>query len=583
MEHYLVSARKYRPASFASVVGQKALTATLKNAIATGRLAHSYLFCGSRGVGKTTCARIFAKTINCEHPTPDGEACNQCRSCQDFNAGRSLNIIEMDAASNNSVDDIRALTEQVMTPPINGKFRVFIIDEVHMLTQAAFNAFLKTLEEPPAHAIFILATTEKQKIIPTILSRCQIYDFSTITIRDIVDHLTYVAANEGISVEPAALGAIARKADGAMRDALSIFDQVAASTRGNITYHATLESLNVLDYRFYVRLADMVAAGKVLDTWLLYKEVRDRGFDSMFFLQGIASFFRNMMVARQPQTLPLLDTDPEEGAALTQAAAKFQPEQLLRCLDLLGQADLHYRTAAGNKQFVVELTLARLCQLCSPSPAKPANGEGLTDLQPIGRPTEASPSVPQPTASAPSPQAAPRTETRPVQPAPVPQMRKAAPQPAPRPGMAARPRLNPIVPKQPEQQSAPATLPQTEGHNKFSAQDLKKAWEDFADDHLEEAILVATMRASIPEPAPDGAYVVGVDNPMQLNRLTQWGPTIEAHLRRQLENSSIALRFEIKSGPPQTSALTDREALALMAERNPELRKFVSDFHLTLS
>ena len=282
MQSYQVSARKYRPATFDSVVGQKALTATLKNAVATGRLAHSYLFCGSRGVGKTSCARIFAKTINCEHRTPDGEACNECPSCKAFNAGTSLNILELDAASNNGVDAIRELVDQVQVPPANGRYRVFIVDEVHMLSSGAFNAFLKTLEEPPKHVIFILATTEKHKIIPTILSRCQIYDFHRITIPDMIAHLAYVAGQEGINAEEAALNIIARKADGAMRDALSIFDQVAASCAGNITYKAAIDTLNVLDYEYYNKLLEAFLAGDVFSTWLIYKEIRDAGFDSQF-------------------------------------------------------------------------------------------------------------------------------------------------------------------------------------------------------------------------------------------------------------------------------------------------------------
>ena len=276
MEKYLVSARKYRPATFASVVGQKSLTATLKNAVATNRLAHSYLFCGSRGVGKTSCARIFAKTINCEHRTPDGEACNECDSCRAFNSGTSMNIVELDAASNNGVDDMRQLVDQVQVPPSQGRYRVFIVDEVHMLSTAAFNAFLKTLEEPPSYVVFILATTEKHKIIPTILSRCQIYDFHRITIQDMIDHLKYVASQEGITVEDAGLNVIARKADGAMRDALSIFDQVAASSGGNITYQSAIDNLNVLDYEYYNRLLDTFLAGDVLKSWVIYKEIRDR-------------------------------------------------------------------------------------------------------------------------------------------------------------------------------------------------------------------------------------------------------------------------------------------------------------------
>lgn len=280
MESYIVSARKYRPSTFKSVVGQHALVNTLKNAVKSGRLAHSYLFCGQRGVGKTTMARIFAKAINCEHLTADGEPCNECESCRAFNEQRSLNIIELDAASNNSVDDIRQLTDQVLVPPVTGRYRVFIVDEVHMLSAAAFNAFLKTLEEPPKYVIFILATTERQKILPTILSRCQKYDFQRITPSDIAEQLKYVADHEGYTTEPEALNVIAQKADGAMRDALSIFDQVAAASMGNITYRAAIDNLNVLDYDYYFRLVDAFADNNVEQSLLVYKDVRDHGFDS---------------------------------------------------------------------------------------------------------------------------------------------------------------------------------------------------------------------------------------------------------------------------------------------------------------
>ena len=380
MDHYIVSARKYRPSTFDSVVGQKALTATLKNAIASGRLAHSYLFCGSRGVGKTSCARIFAKTINCLSPTPEGEACNECDSCRAFNEGNSLNIIELDAASNNSVDDIRQLVEQVQIPPGQGRYRVFIVDEVHMLSSAAFNAFLKTLEEPPSYVIFILATTEKHKIIPTILSRCQIYDFNRITVRDMVDHLTYVAKSEGITAEPSALNIIARKADGAMRDALSIFDQVAASSRGNITYRSTIDNLNVLDFNYYNRLLDCFLEGKVLDSWLIYKEIRDKGFDSHFFINGVADYLRDLMVARDPSTIVLLEADDDARKAMAEKAVKCHPEFIYRAMNLCNEADLNYRTVS-NKQFLVELTLAKICQLLSPSPGN--SGEGGGQLQKI--------------------------------------------------------------------------------------------------------------------------------------------------------------------------------------------------------
>ena len=341
MEQYIVSARKYRPSSFKTVVGQKSLTATLKNAIDSDRLAQAYLFCGPRGVGKTSCARIFAKTINCLHPTAEGEACNECESCRAFNEGRSLNIVELDAASNNSVDDIRNLTDQVRVPPQLGKYRVFIIDEVHMLSVAAFNAFLKTLEEPPKYVIFILATTEKHKVIPTILSRCQIYDFTRITINDIVDHLSYVASEEGITAEPAALNVIAQKADGAMRDALSIFDQVAASSMNNITYQSAIANLNVLDYEYYFRLVDAFLQGNVVDSLLIYKEVRDNGFDSLFFVNGLANHIRDLMVAADPRTLPLLEVSNEVGEKYVEQAKRVHPKWCYAAMEHCNSCDLN--------------------------------------------------------------------------------------------------------------------------------------------------------------------------------------------------------------------------------------------------
>ncbi len=380
MEQYIVSARKYRPSTFDSVVGQQALTATLKNAVATGRLAHAYLFCGSRGVGKTSCARIFAKTINCTNRTDDGEACNECDSCRQFNENRSLNIIELDAASNNGVQDIKEVMEQVLVPPTQGRYRVFIIDEVHMLSSAAFNAFLKTLEEPPAHAIFILATTEKHKIIPTILSRCQIYDFNRITINDMVLHMQKVAQTEGYTAEPAALNAIARKADGAMRDALSIFDQVAASTRGNITYEATIENLNMLDHSYYSRLVDAFVAGDVATALLIYKEIRDKGFDSQFFINGLGQYIRDLAMAGSPATLKLVDTTDDIRQAMAKRAATLHPTFFYRAMDLCNSADFNYRQAS-NKQFLIELTLIKLCQQLRPS--SDSSGADGGQLQPL--------------------------------------------------------------------------------------------------------------------------------------------------------------------------------------------------------
>ncbi len=366
MDQYIVSARKYRPSTFGSVVGQKALTATLKNAVATDRLAHAYLFCGSRGVGKTSCARIFAKTINCTNPTPDGEPCNECDSCHSFNENRSMNIIELDAASHNGVDDMKALIDKAMIPPGEGRYRVFIVDEVHMLTTQAFNAFLKTLEEPPSYVVFILATTEKHKIIPTILSRCQIYDFSRITINDMVDHLAYVAAQEGITADRNALGVIARHADGAMRDALSIFDQVAASSRGNITYQATIENLNVLDDKYFEQLMEAFKAENVPAALKVYKQVRDHGFEASFFINGLASYIRDLMVAKNPDTIDLLEAPDDVRKTMAERAAAFPDDFFYKAMRILNQADLNYRTAS-NKQFLTELTLIRLCQLLSPS------------------------------------------------------------------------------------------------------------------------------------------------------------------------------------------------------------------------
>ncbi len=322
---YIVSARKYRPATFKTVVGQPALTHTLKNAIESGRLAQAYLFCGPRGVGKTSSARIFAKTINCLNPTADGEACGECESCVAIQQGSSFNLVELDAASNNSVDDIRALCEQVNIPPSTGKYKVFIIDEVHMLTSSAFNAFLKTLEEPPRHAIFIMATTEKHKVLPTILSRCQVFDFKRITIQDMISHLQYVASQEGITADERALAVIARKADGAMRDALSIFDQVAACTEGNITYEATIENLNVLDDTYYFQLTDAFAAHDVPQALSLYAGIREKGFDSQFFINGLANHLRNMMMMIDPRTAGLLEVGREEAARYAEKFRMFEP------------------------------------------------------------------------------------------------------------------------------------------------------------------------------------------------------------------------------------------------------------------
>ncbi|MBD5250510.1 MAG: DNA polymerase III subunit gamma/tau [Barnesiella sp.] len=595
MEQYIVSARKYRPSTFDSVVGQGALTATLKNAIASQRLAHSYLFCGSRGVGKTSCARIFAKTINCEHPTADGEACNECDSCRAFNEGNSLNIIELDAASNNGVDDMRQLVEQVQVPPSTGRYRVFIVDEVHMLSTAAFNAFLKTLEEPPHYVIFILATTEKHKIIPTILSRCQIYDFNRISVRDIISHLQKVAEREGIKTETAALNVIARKADGAMRDALSIFDQVAASSRGNITFQAAIDNLNVLDYNYFNRLLDCFLTGKVTDSWLIYKEIRDRGFDSHFFIAGLADYLRDLMVALDPSTIVLLETDDEARAAMAATAKKCTPDFLLSAMKLCNEADLNYREAS-NKQFLIELTLAKLCQLSSPSPLNAGDGEG--QLKPIARPTAsaapaATPSAAQPTAPQAAPQPAPQ-----AQPAPTPTAAPAnVPPPAPR-------RMTPAPQRQGHAQgraplsfsisgrnqaaatadsaTSAAAAPRTVRSEIYTDEDLRHAWQDFMNARPTERILVNTMRASFPDRIDGHSYRIKVENEKQEELMNQHMPELIGELRNALSNDNITLKIEINQGEASPHTWNDREVVAYVQQTVPALNDFIETFKLTL-
>ena len=365
MEEYIVSARKYRPMTFDTVVGQSALTTTLKNAVKSGKLAHAYLFCGPRGVGKTTCARIFAKAINCEHPREDGEACNECESCTAFNEQRSFNIFELDAASNNGVEQIKALMEQTRIPPQIGKYKVFIIDEVHMLSSAAFNAFLKTLEEPPSHVIFILATTEKHKILPTILSRCQIYDFERMTVPNTIKHLAMVAEKEGVKYEEQALAVIAEKADGGMRDALSIFDQAASFCQGDITYKKVIEDLNVLDSDNYFNLVDLALSNKVSEMMVLLNNILNKGFDGGILVQGLAQHVRNVMMAKDPQTLPLLETSEEQKAKFQAQAQKAPTPFLYKALKIMNDCDVQYRQSS-NKRLLVELTLIQVGQITQP-------------------------------------------------------------------------------------------------------------------------------------------------------------------------------------------------------------------------
>lgn len=604
MAQYIVSARKYRPSTFASVVGQKALATTLKNAVKTQRLAHSYLFCGPRGVGKTSCARIFAKTINCEHPTADGEACNECASCRAFNEGTSMNIMELDAASNNGVDAMRDLVDMTRNPPSMGRYRVFIIDEVHMLSSAAFNAFLKTLEEPPSYVIFILATTEKQKIIPTILSRCQIYDFSRITIQDMIDHLSYVAAQEGMTAETTALNVIARQADGAMRDALSIFDQVAARSMGNITYASTIESLNVLDNSYYSRLLEAFLSGDVLKSWEIYKEIRDKGFDSHFFINGLSSYFRDLMVAQSPETLYMIEAGDDVRQQLAAEAAKCSPQMIYRAMSLLNDADLNYRTAA-NKQFLTELTLAKICQLSSPSPSEDSQGEGQ-QLRPIAVSNATTP------APADTPHHAPITQTnepvgtyrgtsapppvgsRPVATAPTPtptpppkgaDMPWHVPTSSPRPtsilGGIGVPRIN----RQPTTQQPQAAPTQNGTSNRTATYDetaLIAAWDKYMAEHPTETILVHTMRACRPQRAEGDRWTVSVENAAQLDKLTLALPSLIPSLRNALNNDNVTIDVSVNEGEPSPEAWNEREILDHMVENIPDMRNFISEFRLTV-
>ena len=380
MDEYIVSARKYRPMSFDSVVGQQALTTTLKNAVKSGKLAHAYLFCGPRGVGKTTCARIFAKAINCENPTNEGEACNECESCKAFAEGRSYNIFELDAASNNSVENIKTLMEQTRIPPQVGRYKVFIIDEVHMLSTAAFNAFLKTLEEPPAHVIFILATTEKHKILPTILSRCQIYDFERMTVPNIINHLKAVAEKENIQYDEQALNIIAEKADGGMRDALSIFDQAASFSQGNITYQKVIEDLNVLDEDNYFNIINLALENKVSDIMVLLNNVINKGFDGGHLINGLASHVRNVLMAKDVQTLPLLEVSEQQCKRYQEQAQKCPTIFLYNALKIMNQCDVEYRQSS-NKRLLVELTLIQVAQITQKDDDVPASGRSPKRLK----------------------------------------------------------------------------------------------------------------------------------------------------------------------------------------------------------
>ena len=622
-DNYIVSARKYRPDSFQSIVGQGAMASTLRTAVQQGRLAHAYLFCGPRGVGKTTAARVLAKTINCQSLTAEGEACNECESCRAFNEGRSFNISELDAASNNSVEDIRQLTEQVTMPPALGKYKVYIIDEVHMLSVTAFNAFLKTLEEPPSYAIFILATTEKHKILPTILSRCQIYDFKRITVGDITHHLQYVAQSEGIVADEAALGLIAEKADGGMRDALSMFDRIASFAGGQITYEHALESLNVLDYSYFIRTFDDLLTGDYRSLLLLLDELLGKGFEGQTILAGLAAFARDLLVVQHPGTSVLLEKPERVTQAYEALAARCTPAQLFAAIRALVQADQQYRQAT-NKRLLIELTLLGLVstfhttgELAAPAPSTAPAGQtqaGATAQTasppqastapapapaPTAQPTPtAQPSSPTPASSTPAPVAEPTVpQPQPVvTPEPV-----ASPQPAPTP--------QPVANASSSEQAAGArrqlfgrrrgsssdtadseggtASPAEEEHEPFTEEELQRAYVRFVEQELssEQIICRNILHAELPSLQTEGQAELALPPGNAIRETVEAVlPQLQSFLRSTLHNTQLVLSLREKSSEEQSRlALTPEDRLKKLIEINPDVQQLKERLQLRLS
>ncbi len=619
MEPFIVSARKYRPTTFKSVVGQEALTTTLKNAIAGNKLAHAYLFSGPRGVGKTTCARIFAKTINCLNPAPDHEACNACESCVAFNEQRSYNIHELDAASNNGVDDIRSLIDQVRVPPQIGKYKVYIIDEVHMLSQAAFNSFLKTLEEPPAHALFILATTEKQKIIPTILSRCQVYDFNRIRVSDIVAHLQHVAAQEGVQTEPEALNVIAQKADGSMRDALSIFDQTVSYTGGNVTYQSVIENLNVLDYEYYFRLSDVILEGNVVDALLILNDILNRGFEGQYIISGIASHFRDLLVSKDPATAQLLQVGASIRERYAATARRCPIEFLYRAIELANECDLDYRLSK-NRRLLLELTLIKLCQLTED--ATPHKGETNGALKPIAVPAETKNMAPEESKTASGKAKTVASEQKNVAgeaKATVNRAEVIKADPNPETAITETKAINEeakvvkgevkevtkkkslfdtqmgisiasLVSVNSEKEGVGTNredehevLSTTNGNDRFTEQQLVTAWKAYAEQLDEEKLLKNTMTLYLPTMKGDTLFEVAVNTELNKQYITDNSASILAFLREQLKNDDVSMTITIAEGEAIKRPTTPRDIFNDMAEQNPSLQKLSDEFGLELS
>lgn len=581
MDNYIVSARKYRPQTFDSVVGQSSLTTTLKNAISSGRLAHAYLFCGPRGVGKTTCARIFAKTINCMNPHENGEACDECESCKAFNEQRSLNIQELDAASNNSVEDIKQLMEQTRIPPQIGKYKVFIIDEVHMLSSQAFNAFLKTLEEPPAYVVFILATTEKHKILPTIISRCQVYDFNPMEAVDIIEHLEYVAKNENIEYEPEALNVIAQKANGGMRDALSIFDQVVSFTKGKVTYKDTISDLNVLDYEYYFKLTEAFLSNKIPDVLLVFDEVLSRGFDASHFMDGLGRHFRDLLVSRDESTLPLLKVGQSMRERYKTQAAKCAPKFLFKALKLCNNCEINYR-ASNNKRFLVEVTLIQLAQVTD---EKSDEGSGRQPTQIIKPIFTQQPDAKQQVVEA-------------VQEQP----KSAAPHRSP---IVAETKRNSIptikglgaIPgvslKQAVKENAAETVRKNQNTSQNVAvvqedhvvteQDVNVCWREYTNSLPQaQSALAGRMKAMQIKSLDDNneELEVVVNNIIAEKDLRTAMPSILLFLRHKLANSKLNITIRVRENTDQPQAFTRPEKFASMVKKNPALGQLKDFFDL---
>ena len=561
MENYVVSARKYRPQTFESVVGQQALTQTLQNAIRQNRLAHAYLFCGPRGVGKTTCARIFAKTINCLNPQNGLDACNECESCKAFNEQRSFNIHELDAASNNSVEDIRALIDQVRIPPQIGKYSVYIIDEVHMLSTGAFNALLKTLEEPPSYAIFILATTEKHKVLPTILSRCQVYDFNRITVQDTIAYLQKVAASEGVTADEGALNVVAQKADGGMRDALSIFDQLVAFCGNTITYERTIEVLNVLNADYYFRLVEQALQHDVKGALLLLNEVLNHGFDAGLFITGLAQHLRDVLVSKDPQTITLLETSDAIRQRYAAQAQLCAPVWIFQALDILNTCDMNSRTAK-NKRLTVELALIKMTQLGVP--------QNIPQTAP-------QPAAPQP--AAPKAQPSPSTPTTPSSPTtPTPQPAPSVPK-IPKIGLGLGPKKNEAPASEPQ---TPSAEPQTPQNSPFTADQLRDAWVGLATTHKEELRLRELIENYIPTLVEQNTAQIQMPNPWQLDQMRSAMPKLLAQLRRMLKNDLLTIQLVLAEYNQEQMAFTADEKYALMAQTNPVLAQLKESLDLVV-